>query len=97
MHSQIVLSLDIDPAFGQVLQPQGQNIVDIYIDGLYRNYPLEDCIRESLESFLDSKTNESIVWLTSLMCGSRTDVTALTIDRKQLSIMPFMFPSYMFC
>ena len=82
---------------GQVLHPRGQNIVDIYIDGLYRNYPLEDCIKESLESFLDSKKNENIVWLIYLMCVLRTDATVVAIDRKQLSIMPSMFPSYMVC
>jgi len=91
------LSVDIDLIFGQILHPQGQNIVDIYIDGLYRNYPLEDCIKESLESFLDSKKNENTVWLICLMRGSRTDVTVVAIVRKQLSIMPFMFPSYMVC
>ena len=81
----------------QVIHPQGQNIVDIYIDGLYRNFPLEDCIKESLESFLDFKKNENIVWLIFLMCSSRTDITVVAIDRKQLPIMPFMFPSYMVC
>ena len=86
--------LEIDPIFGQALHPQGQNIVDIYIDGLYRNYPLENCIKESLESFLDSKKNENTVWLICLMCSLKTDVTVV-IDRKQLFIMPSMFPSYM--
>jgi len=91
------LSLEIDPIFCQVLHPQAKNIVDIYIDGLYRNYPLEDSIEKSLESFLDFKKNESVVWLICLMRGSRTDVTVIAIDRKQLSNMPFMFPSYIVC
>ena len=95
--SKTVLRLEIDLIFGQVLHPQGQNIVDSYIDGLYRNYPLEDWIKESLELFLDLKKHENIVWLICLMCSLRTDVTAVTIDRKQLSIMLFMSPSYMPC
>jgi len=43
-----------------ILHPKGQDIVDVYVDGLYRNYLLEDCIKESLQSFLDSKKSEKI-------------------------------------
>lgn len=55
-------SLKIDPVFGQVLHPSGQGVVNVYIQGLYKNYPLEPCIAKTLQLFVDKKKPEKIVW-----------------------------------
>ena len=55
------LSVEIHPTFGQVLHPQGQDIVNVYVNGLCRTFPLEDCIKKSLQPFLDSKKSEKSV------------------------------------
>ncbi|KIM42298.1 hypothetical protein M413DRAFT_130574 [Hebeloma cylindrosporum] len=44
-----------------VLHPQGQNIVDSYIYGLHRSYPLENWTKKALQRFLDS-TDKASKW-----------------------------------
>jgi hypothetical protein len=55
------LCLEIHPKSGQVQHPQGQSIVDVYVNGVYRNYPLEQCVKESLQLFVDSKNSVNFV------------------------------------